>query len=222
MGAQFTIGRDYGTNSVRRRSQVVSNPIINSKASPMKTLLVAVGLLAGQALAVRAGVTIHYEGTLRDSAAVTNVIALVSTFVKTNGWKVEEVHKKDVEEVRVIDEKEVKYKGPIHGVIIRVGEWCEPIQLEFGKDLFSQSYVKTQFAGPEVHRRIVNLLKSIQQHTKALNVSDEGEFWDSGDMSKLKDHMNTVDRMIAEIKRKKPAARGPVKLPTGRIADVVE
>ena len=35
-------------------------------------------------------------------------------------------------------------------------------------------------------------------------------------------HIATVNRMIGDIKKQKPKAKGPVVLPSGRIVDVVE
>jgi len=99
---------------------------------------------------------------------------------------------------------------------------CEPIHLEFGNDLFCQDFVKTQFAGPEVHVQIIELFKRLEPHFKTLKIEDEGEYWETADRKRLQQNMDTVDRMIREAKAKNPAVRGPVKLPDGRIVDLIQ
>lgn len=59
---------------------------------------------------------------------------------------------------------------------------------------------------------------------RALNagvgLQDEGEFWKSRNEALLKSHIEKVNGMIEEIRMEHPNAKGPIRLPGGRIVDV--
>ena len=60
--------------------------------------------------------------------------------------------------------------------------------------------VKTQFASPEVHVWIVGLLKYVKKrYISDLEVSDEGEYWETGDIRILRDKMDFINRKIDQI-----------------------
>jgi len=60
--------------------------------------------------------------------------------------------------------------------------------------------VKTQFASPEVHVWIVGLLKYLRKrYVSDLQVSDEGEYWETGDMRVLKEKMDLIDKKLEHI-----------------------
>ena len=122
----------------------------------------------------------------------------------------------------MIDEKDKDYEGPVTGVVIHISENCEPLYFQFGEDLFMQDFVKTQFAGANVHVQIVQLLESIRPFFKKLVVDDEGEFWDSHDRVLLEGHIQKINSVLEEIKKKDPKAQGPVRLKSGRITDVIQ
>ena len=57
--------------------------------------------------------------------------------------------------------------------------------------------VKTQFAGPDFHTWVVGLLKHLRKkYMSDLEVDDEGEYWESGDLDKLKEKMAFLDERI--------------------------
>ena len=164
----------------------------------------------------------HFEGEAKDTKAVDAVIAEATAFAVSRQWRVEPVSKDKAELERVKDEKSVKYVGPLRGVILFPHAMCEPIHLEFGSDHALQDFVKTQFAGADVHIAIVELLRRLKPQFTRLEVEDEGEYWETSERTKLEQHINTVNRMLKDIIREKPSARGPVKLKDGRIADVIQ
>lgn len=158
-----------------------------------------------------AGITIHYEGKLKAASGVGEVLEIAKRVARSNGWKFELVH-----EAKGTDRRGffATYEGPIDGVILYADEWCEPIRLEFGKnDLFLNSYVKTQFAGADTHVKIIKLLRMIQPLFASLTVTDEGEYWESGDLARLKQNLDHNAKMIREAMAAAPNARGPIKLP---------
>ena len=57
--------------------------------------------------------------------------------------------------------------------------------------------VKTQFLSPEIHVWIIGLLKYLKKrYISDLDVSDEGNYWDTGDIDKLREKMDLIDAKI--------------------------
>ena len=60
--------------------------------------------------------------------------------------------------------------------------------------------VKTQFASPEVHAWIIGLLKYLKKrYMSDLQVSDEGEYWETGDIRILREKMDLIDEKIEQL-----------------------
>jgi hypothetical protein len=84
-----------------------------------------------------------------------------------------------------------------------------------------QDFVKTQYAGADVHIKVVELLRQLKAFLIKLKVEDEGEYWETSDKKKLDGHISTVNALIIEMKGKTSGLKGPVTLPSGRIVDLM-
>ncbi len=188
----------------------------------MKGLLLHATALIISASALRAGITIHFEGTAGSSTAVAQIIEVAKTFSVARGWRVIDASAADGTLERVIDEKNKDYKGRITGIRIHPGPKCEPINIQFGDDLFMQDFVKTQFAGADVHIEVIALFDELKPHFAKLGIIDESEYWDTRNKEVLEGHISKIDSIIKEMKQSNPSAKGPVFLPSGRIADITE
>lgn len=72
--------------------------------------------------------------------------------------------------------------------------------------------VKTQFLSPEIHVWIVGLLKYLKKrYISSLEVSDEGEYWETGDIRILKAKMALINEKIEFISS---------QLSSGRLGDL--
>jgi len=68
--------------------------------------------------------------------------------------------------------------------------------------------VKTQFASPEIHVWIVGLLKYLKKrYISDLQVSDEGEYWETGDIRILKEKMDLIGAKLDHISCELSSAR---------------
>ena len=205
------------------RWRVVEAKTLSGPESPISQKLIVLLLLAlALAPPARAGVTIHYEGTAASPDSVTKILAAVTTFAEKNKWRTEDASTAKGRLQRVIDEMDKDYEGRITGVVVRTTANCEPLYFQFGDDLFMQDFVKTQFAGADLHIQIVQLLESLRPYFKQIDVYDEGDYWETHNKAVLQKHIATVNSMIADIKKKNPLAKGPLRMKSGRIADVVE
>jgi hypothetical protein len=167
------------------------------------------------------GVTIHFEGRVKGAIAYSLLIDELREFAATHDWKCEEIAESDAELKRVRNEKPLDYSGPTFGVQIWPHPACDPLRFEFDKDYYVQEFVKTQFAGVETHITIVELFRRIQFFLEGLKIEDEAEFWDKSDENVLAQHIQRCNEVLQEMFAKNPRAKGPVRLPDGRIADYV-
>ena len=85
-----------------------------------------------------------------------------------------------------------------------------------------QDFCKTQFAGLETHRDVVELLRELAPHFEVFDAFDDGEFWETNDVQVLNQHLKTIDGLLADMKRKDPGGLGPIRLESGRIVDFIE
>ena len=59
------------------------------------------------------GVTIHFEGQLLDENAYQKLIEIVSSTARATGWQTEPIESKEVTLLRVRDEQDWDYTGPV-------------------------------------------------------------------------------------------------------------
>jgi hypothetical protein len=168
------------------------------------------------------GVTIHFEGHLRDQKALGLALGKVEALAQKLGWPVLHVDDAHTEMVRIVDEEDVPYVGPAKGVEVRPHPDCDPFRIVFGHDLFVQEFVKTQFAGAARHVRVTEVLREIEGYFVDLIVVDEGEFWDTLDHTILEAHIAATDEALANYMAEHPDARLKVRLPSGYIVDLMD
>lgn len=167
------------------------------------------------------GITVHFEGRLRDDASLAAAIQVATDYARAKGWRVEPLEAEEVTLERVRDEEPWTYVGPVQGVVLYPHEDCEPVRLEFDRELYVQDYTKTQFAGPQVHAAVIDLLRRLEPLFRTLQVTDEAEFWESGDEAALEANFAASAKALAAIRERKPHARVKVRTPAGRILDMI-
>lgn len=167
------------------------------------------------------GVTIHFEGHLKNQKSYEDLINKAREFGQTNSWKTELIKAERVMLRRFRDEKPWDYVGPAQGIILYPHDDCDPVRLEFDKDLYLQEYTKTQFAGEEIHKKVVALLHEIEPFFENLTIVDEGEFWETQDDELLNNCMSSFYRALEDELQKYPEAKIKVKTPDGRIIDMI-
>ena len=166
------------------------------------------------------GVTVHYEGCLRSPLLVEELINTATRYADSHRWPIRRIDGDATDLLRIIDEKEYYYSGPVCGVELRPHADAEPLKFEFDDEMFLQNFCKTQFAGAEIHIAVIQLLDQIGPYFVELRVEDEGGYWSSRDEARLRQHLDTVNRMLTEIKDRDPDAEGPIYTESGRIIDV--
>jgi hypothetical protein len=168
------------------------------------------------------GITIHFEGKLRNERCLSEAVPIAEEYANKLKWPWETIDEVEVTLPRVRDEKDWDYTGPVRGIALFPHEDCEPVRLQFDSDLYVQEYTKTQFAGPEIHIAVVTLLRSLEPLFEQLEIVDEGEYWDGSDAQRLRSLIDGCNEAIAEELAKNPNAKYKVKLQHGQIIDILE
>ena len=65
------------------------------------------------------GITIHFEGQLKDEASLDAVLALTRSFCEERSWPYESINESCVTLKRVRDEKDWAYIGPSKGIVVQ-------------------------------------------------------------------------------------------------------
>ncbi len=195
------------------------------------------------------GVTIHYRGKIDDTADVSNLADDLEDFANELGWESqrmdEDWSKPNTAAISVEgDTARVTGHAPLKGIMLSPHKHCEPFALTFNSDGYLIGFVgmtllaegkttpeksvmstKTQFAPVEVHITIVKLLQYIKKrYISNLEVFDDGDYWETGDINELKRRRGTIERAmdtledaLSKILRKKVENKS-----SEDIADLIE
>jgi len=60
-------------------------------------------------------------------------------------------------------------------------------------------WVKTQFSNPDVHIAVCSLLRLVEAYAAEWEVTDEGEYWESGDREQLAARMAFLDKAMSML-----------------------
>ena len=167
------------------------------------------------------GVTIHCEGNLKSQDSFEKVIDIAKQFAQLNDLTCSVFQEDNKLLERVKDEKDWNYQGPTMGLVMQPDKNSDPLNLEFDRDFYIQEYCKTQFANVSVHILIIDLLRQMEPYFENLNVTDEGEYWDTCDISLLQENLDNCFKAIDEAKQEEKSLDGPFRLDNGRIVDLM-
>lgn len=167
------------------------------------------------------GVTIHFSGRLRDQAAHDDLIQFANTYAKEKEWLTERINEEVVTLSRVdSNEVEYDYTGLVKGIVLYPHEDSEPLRLEFDTELYIQEFIKTHFAGADVHIAVIDFLSHISAFFVSFEVQDEGEYWDTENRSQLEEHLRNINEILKNMVDEDPFAELKTKTERGRIVDI--
>jgi hypothetical protein len=168
------------------------------------------------------GVTVHFEGRLKSPQAFSSLLLHVEEIGYAETLLTERFENSHAKLGRVRDERPCDYVGPTKGIVLYLHEDCEPLRLEFDRELYVQEWVKTQFAGVDTHIRLIQILRDIARFFQTLSVNDEAEYWESENREVLAEHIRRCNEVIAEFAAKNPSSQVKVRTPEGRLMDLLE
>ncbi len=151
------------------------------------------------------GLTIHYSGSFNSDASLSEMIEEVKDIAEIYNWKY------TIYEDQFPDGcfGKTTYDQNIYGIsftphnsepvflcFLSNGKMSSPMHLHFwgnSDDQVEREYLymlftKTQYAGIEIHKVIIHLLKYVsKKYLKNFTVNDEGKYWESGDEKLLEE-----------------------------------
>ena len=180
------------------------------------------------------GITINFRGTLDDLDKLPELIDELKTIAEAMKW---ESHEVDDDWDEPVEASLTHEGGTAHirgnlglkGIILVPGGGSESLNFCFDKDgnLFSVIgkmmvidgtlseedtwvFVKTQFASPELHAWICGLLKHLKKkYISDLEVIDDGEYWDTGDIDLLRKKMEFLNQKLSQLSEQLSAIEVP-------------
>ena len=167
------------------------------------------------------GVSIHYRGRLDDVARISALSEELADIADAMGWQSTRLED-DWEETARARLRGIPGGGRIdghlglQGVQITPGHKGESLSFFFDREGALRSpvtmlsildgtlkpeqawiSVKTQFVSPEVHVWIIGLLRYLKErYISDLEVSDEGEYWETGNVDALTEKMDLLDEKL--------------------------
>jgi hypothetical protein len=162
------------------------------------------------------GVTIHYRGNLKSPDMVNPLIEDLEDICRSADWKYsllepKELSKETLAEIpahfahlRGISFKPHEESEPLQFIFNEHGEWRTFLNVILGdklpKGLKNWAFVKTQFAGPETHIAVINLLIYLRKkYFKKLEIKDEGGYYPKKNSEDLHQRMGFINNAIATI-----------------------
>ena len=154
------------------------------------------------------GLTVHYRGRIRDYALVDELVTDVEDFARNQNWRYHLLTPGINTPLKPINKEDPEPLPAVKGIILSPDK-CEPIIFTFledgricspfmppmeAEDGLPYMWTKTQYAGIDVHRSFVNLLRQLSdKYFSELIVVDEGQYWETNDEEVLQSQFQKYD-----------------------------
>ena len=170
------------------------------------------------------GITIHFNGKIEDLSQIDPLVEELMDISKSMEWEWKLLdHKFSITPESRPSQNNHKTDNDssfrLKGIVINLHPDCESFCIFFDEkgnlttpflmELVNEGrirkehasvFVKTQFAPPDVHINIINLLKYIKKrYIPGLNVSDEGEYWESEDKENLIKKITFLNKKMDQV-----------------------
>jgi len=147
-------------------------------------------------------VTLYYRGRIAQGVSRHSLFSEAESIAFENGWGIRRL--------------------PSGGFVIQAHPDCEPLILDPDDKGKVDNWVKTQYAGAEIHIQISDFLSRISRFFAKLKVEDDTDYWTTRNRENLEIGIQQVNEMLEDAVRENPSVRTNVRLPDGRIVDILE
>lgn len=163
------------------------------------------------------GLSIHYRGTFNRTASLSEMIEEIKDISETHHWNYlvferqfpkNSLGKKDFNKNVYGILFTPPHCEPVKLCFLSNGRMGNPFMLEYwlksksesDKKLIFGNSTKTQYAGIEIHKIIINLLRYIsKKYFRTFSLIDEGQYWETGDEELLKKIFRDYDGLISRF-----------------------
>lgn len=142
------------------------------------------------------GLSIHYSGTIKDTAVISQLIEEVQDVCTILGWK-----------WHINNDKKltgISFTPPECETVglnfLANGELVSKVMLKYDIHPATTISVKTQYAGMDVHMAVIKLLKHLAKHYfSVFELSDEGGYWETSDEEVLHKKFGVYNMMLNAV-----------------------
>lgn len=160
------------------------------------------------------GLTLHYSGSFRPDASLPQMIEEVKDIAQVNNWEYflfETDFPAGSRDTETFDKNlyglcvSPPESEPVWLCFLSNGKMSNPANLQFYGDAQTKeeqeslymNFTKTQYAGAEVHKKVVHLLKHIERkYLQNFTAFDEGKYWETGDGKLLEKTFREYEELI--------------------------
>jgi hypothetical protein len=142
------------------------------------------------------GLSIHYSGTIKNISLIPLLTEEVQDICKVFNW---DFHLFDDETFKGICFSPPECE-PVFLSFLNNGKLCSPVMLQYDIQPATTLFTKTQFAGIEVHKAIIKLLKHLKYcYFSQFDLMDEGGYWESDDEQVLQKQFAKYNIMLEAV-----------------------
>ncbi|MEM8529002.1 MAG: hypothetical protein AAGG68_30505 [Bacteroidota bacterium] len=166
------------------------------------------------------GLTIHFKGQLRDIKQLPAFVEEVEDIANSLNWKSHRIDEVvELEESCPLAEERTNGGVRIRGLHVTPPK-CETFCFTFApsgkmmslfgvlsaarhpeEDFAYWLHTKTQYAGIELHIAAISLMRYLEKkYFQYLEVSDEGQYWESNDVDLLTQRFDEYTKLIAAVR----------------------
>ncbi len=160
------------------------------------------------------GLSVHYSGSIKNPNSLSELINEVKDVAEIFKWKYKVYNNKFPTGSFGKDE----YNNEVYGISFNIpdcdtificflsnGKMSSPFHLRFYANSHDKEeckflyklFVKTQFAGIELHKYIIHLFRHLnKKYFKDYEMFDEGGYWESGDEKLLQANFNKYNDLL--------------------------
>ena len=173
------------------------------------------------------GLSLHYHGSLGDPARLAELVAELEDIAESMGWESHRITRDDG-------------NPEFEGIILNTDDGTEPLPFLFDRndrlrtlaDLICHQFkadprcsyyvsVKTQFGQIPTHLWICGLLRYLKsKYLPDLQVNDEGEYYETGNLSMLTERRDFLTGKIREIAEGLSTVSSRAETPEELVAEI--
>ena len=157
------------------------------------------------------GLSFHYKGALKNPTLLKKMIEEVADIAQANQWEFHVFEEAFPSPIFTID----SYNNSIYGIcfsppdcdvvcltFLSNGKMCafynfEPSTVSVNELDDNYLSVKTQFAGPEIHKQLIKIFDYInKKYLENFDLTDEGNYWETKNDQLLEDTFEKYTNLI--------------------------
>lgn len=142
------------------------------------------------------GLTIYYSGTLKEEASIDELIEEVRDICKVLSWEYHEINNEQLKGISYLAPE----CEPVFLTFNHERALCSPVLLKYDIQPPTQIFTKTQYAGMDVHKSIINIFRHLnEKYFSVFEMMDESGYWETGDEKIMEDQFDRYNTLLGMV-----------------------